>query len=241
MPLLGELGVVEAGVRCFEIGAAVLLVGIEEEGIEPPVEIIMARDIVLRTVGRIELLGMPHQIAQPPLQLGPARQYLGLVQQNRQRIRDRALLDDESALHVDFAQCQFRVEQDPPFGLGSQEADGHRVAGAITACESGSARGRERHRPAANELGQEVTQQTVHRNHQAAIPLEASASPAAPLDAHGRGMVPPSAYKNIIFDFPVRYCVVHKADIPKCHVRALASDARFHSRDNRLKGDRRLR
>ena len=48
MAFLGELGIVEARVRRFEIGAAILLVGIEEERIEPPVEIVMARDIVSR-------------------------------------------------------------------------------------------------------------------------------------------------------------------------------------------------
>src|ERR1700712_2350010 len=37
----------------------------------------------------------------------------------------------------------------------------------------------------------------------------------------------------------MRYCVVHKADIPNYGVHAVASSVRFHSRDNRLKGDRR--
>lgn len=50
MPFLGELGFVECQVGRFEIGAAVLLVGIEEQGIEPSVEIVVARDIVLRTL-----------------------------------------------------------------------------------------------------------------------------------------------------------------------------------------------
>src|SRR5260221_14202284 len=38
---------------------------------------------------------------------------------------------------------------------------------------------------------------------------------------------------------PARYCIVHKADIPKYRVHAVASYVRFHSRHNRLKGDRR--
>jgi hypothetical protein len=40
---------------------------------------------------------------------------------------------------------------------------------------------------------------------------------------------------------PARYCFVDKADIPKCSVRAVLSDVRFHSRDNRLKGDAAVR
>ena len=127
MALLGELGIVERSVGRFEVGAAILLVRVEEEGIEPPVEIVVARHIVSRTRARVELLGMPDQVAQPPLQLGPARQYFRLIEQDRQRIGDRAFLDDESALHVDFAERQFRVEQNPTFGFGGQESHGYRV------------------------------------------------------------------------------------------------------------------
>jgi hypothetical protein len=58
MTLLGELGVVQGCIRRLEIGAAVLPVGIEEQRIEPAIEIVMARDIVLRARRRIELLGV---------------------------------------------------------------------------------------------------------------------------------------------------------------------------------------
>jgi len=88
MTLLGELGIVKGLVRCLEIGAAILLVGIEEERIEPPVEIVVMRDIVFRAAARIELLGVPGQITQPPLQLGPTRQYFWLIHQDRQRVGD---------------------------------------------------------------------------------------------------------------------------------------------------------
>ena len=108
MALLGKLGVVERGVGRFEIRAAVLLVGVEEERIEPPIEIVVMRDIIFGAAARIELLGMPGEIAQPPLQPGPARQDFGLIQQDRQRVRDRAVLDHERAVHVDFAERQVR-------------------------------------------------------------------------------------------------------------------------------------
>jgi hypothetical protein len=39
----------------------------------------------------------------------------------------------------------------------------------------------------------------------------------------------------------MRYCVVVKADIPKCDNKVDVSRTRFHSRDNRLKGHRRSR
>ena len=174
MALLGELGIVQRRIRRFEIGATVLLVGIEEERIQPPVEIVVARDIVSRTAARIELADMPDQIAQPPLQLGPARQYFGLIEQDRQHVGNRALLDDEGAFHVDFAERKLRVQQNPALGIRRSGTGRDRLAGSVAAGKSCPARGRERHRAAANELIQEVTQQTVHRNHQMSDPAEAN-------------------------------------------------------------------
>jgi hypothetical protein len=51
-------------------------------------------------------------------------------------------------------------------------------------------------------------------------------------------MVPVPLSQTIMVMVPARQCVVHKADIPKCHISAIASQVRFHSRNNRLKGDR---
>jgi hypothetical protein len=52
-------------------------------------------------------------------------------------------------------------------------------------------------------------------------------------------MVPERLNMIIMVPVPSRYCIVHKADIPKRRVHKGASYVRFHSRDNRLKGDRR--
>jgi hypothetical protein len=52
-------------------------------------------------------------------------------------------------------------------------------------------------------------------------------------------MVPERLNVIIMVPVPSRYCIVHKADIPKRRVHKGASYVRFHSRDNRLKGDRR--
>ena len=60
MALLGELSVVERGVGRFKIGAAVLLVSVEEERIEPPVEVVVALDIVFRPAARIGRFFLSH-------------------------------------------------------------------------------------------------------------------------------------------------------------------------------------
>ena len=64
MALLGQLGVVERLIGRFEIGAAVLLIGIQKQRVEPPVQIVVVGDIALRAPARIELLQMPKQEAQ---------------------------------------------------------------------------------------------------------------------------------------------------------------------------------
>src|SRR2546430_2581402 len=58
----------------------------------------------------------------------------------------------------------------------------------------------------------------------------------------GELMVPtvPMYVNNIIITvLPTGYCIVVKAVIPKCGDRTDASQVRFHSRDNRIQGDRR--
>ena len=42
--------------RTFEICAAILPVGVEEHRVEPPIEIVVMSDILLRSIARIELL-----------------------------------------------------------------------------------------------------------------------------------------------------------------------------------------
>ena len=91
MTFLGELRVVERLIRRFKIGAAILLVGIEEELIEAAVEIVVMRDIAPRARARIELLHPAKQIARELQRHRPSRRRdVILAQQDRQHIGDRA-------------------------------------------------------------------------------------------------------------------------------------------------------
>ena len=110
------------------------------------------------------LADVPAEIPQPPLQPAPAWHHFRLVEQDRKRVRDRAVLDHERAVHIGFAERQFGIEQNPALGPFAQEPYRYRRSGAVAAGKSGPARGRKGHRAAANELAQEVTQQTIHRS-----------------------------------------------------------------------------
>src|SRR5260370_7961647 len=119
----------------------------------------------------MELRGSRDQITQPPLQLGPARQNLGWIEEDRERVRDRAIFNDETPLHIDFAERKLRVQQNPAFGVGGQESHGDRLAGSIAADKFGPPRSRKPHPPPPNKLLQEITQPTSHPNPQTKPPL----------------------------------------------------------------------
>ena len=96
MTPFGELGVVERLVGRLEIGAAILLVAVEKQRIEPAVEVVMMRHVLARPGPRIVLLQPAEEVAEQPRQPGPIRgATVLLAQQNGQNVGDRALLDDE--------------------------------------------------------------------------------------------------------------------------------------------------
>ena len=111
MALLGELRVVERLVRVLEIGAAVLPVGVEEQRVEPAVEIVMMRDVAPCAPARIELPQAALEIAQQPLRPRPVRRMPSvLAEHDGEHVSDGALLDDEGAIHVGFAELEFGIE-----------------------------------------------------------------------------------------------------------------------------------
>src|SRR5439155_3038623 len=111
--LLGELSIVERLVGGFEIGAAVLAIRIEEQGVEPAVEIVMMRDVALRATARIELLQAAVKIADEPLRPGPQRRpaVASLRQHDAKYVGNRAAFDDDAAVHIGFAEAQFGVDE----------------------------------------------------------------------------------------------------------------------------------
>ena len=111
VPFLGELCIVEGGVRVFEIGAAVLPVGIEEERIETAVEIVMMRDVAAGSLARIELGEAAAGVSQQPLCSGPFGGFHTLTEQDGEHIGNRALFDHQGTIHIGFAEFELGVAQ----------------------------------------------------------------------------------------------------------------------------------
>ena len=112
MTLLGELRVVERLVRTSRNRRSYIAGRRRGRAVEPAVEIVMMRDIAPRPRPRIELLHAPEQVAGELQRQCPSRRGdVILPQQDRKQIRDRALVDDESAVHVGFAQSSWGLKR----------------------------------------------------------------------------------------------------------------------------------
>jgi hypothetical protein len=80
-----------------------------------------------------------------------------------QEIRDRALLDDDVAIHVKFAESQLGVDQDGALGCSRGEADRHRGTGLIAAGKAQSSRGRDLEIPDPDQPFEYRSKQPIHR------------------------------------------------------------------------------
>jgi hypothetical protein len=115
--LLGKLSVVQRLLVGFEIGAAVLPVGIEEQRVKAVVEIVVVRCIASRSPARIELPDAAMEVADEPCQPRPPRQtFAALTEYDGEDVGDRALFDDDAAVHIGFTELQRGIEQDATLG-----------------------------------------------------------------------------------------------------------------------------
>ena len=115
--LLGELRLVERLIGRLEIGAGILPVGVEEERVEPAVEVVVMRDVAPRAAARIELLRPPAQDSACSHAAAPRRRTLGASGRGRcEQVRDRAVFDHQPAVHIGFAEPQLGIEQHAALG-----------------------------------------------------------------------------------------------------------------------------
>ena len=132
--LLGELGLVERHVGALEEGAGVLHVAVEEEPVEPLVEVVVVRDV---GAGGLEADGAQDRrvgdAAADVEDLGAGGGDLGagVGLGERDQLVDVAGLDDEPAVHVHLGDREGRVEQDGAQRAGVGDAERQRRAGAV--------------------------------------------------------------------------------------------------------------
>src|SRR5215467_1548580 len=158
--LLGELGVVEAVPRSFEIGAAVLAIRVKEERIEAAVEVVVVGDVAPRPAAPIALPHAPPPETKQRKGCGPP--WPGkLIRHNIDKLRDRPAIDHEGAVHVGFAKLEVGIEQHRALGARGDETYRDRRAAAVAeriCCTSGCGH----LQIAAGDMRQCQTQKPVH-------------------------------------------------------------------------------
>jgi hypothetical protein len=123
--LLGELRLFETLSGLLEIGAGVLLVGVEEEPVEPLVEIVVLRDVALRADRVVRRRKAARELTQRDD--GAYRQgralASGVLQGELEEIVNRALLDHEPLIHEELAETQVRIGDERELRRVILEAD----------------------------------------------------------------------------------------------------------------------
>src|SRR5262249_22252836 len=93
----------------------------------------VVRRVAPRWGARIELLDAAMEVADEPLQPRARRQsvFAALTEHDGKDIGDRALFDDDAAIHVGFAESQRWIEEDATLGCSRGEADRRWRAGPV--------------------------------------------------------------------------------------------------------------
>src|SRR5216683_5213739 len=142
MAFLRNLGVIERLIGFFEICATVLPVGVQKEGIEPAIEIVMMCDVAARSRAWIELAQPAAQIAQQRLRSRPIGDFRSLTARDGEHVCNCTFLDHERTVHVRFAKLELRIEENSPFSLAGGKSHRNRAAGPVAECKNRAARGR---------------------------------------------------------------------------------------------------
>ena len=161
VPLLGELGVVERLTGRFEIGAGVLPVGIEEQRVEPAVEIVVVGDVALARRAPVELLEPPPDIPHHRSGASPGRCAACSRATRSSRSAIEPCLHHEGAVHVGFAELELGIEQHGILCRSRREARGDNRTAAVSERENRPPRAGHL-QIAAPDMPQCCPQQPVH-------------------------------------------------------------------------------
>ena len=127
MAFLQCLSLLQGFVAAWEIGAGILPVAVEKEVVERVGQVVVMGDVAVRAPRRVELVqpaqGTAHR-GQEPLQRH-ARDALGALVGQGQKVAQGALLHGELAIHVGLASGQFGMQQQPSGQSGIAQPDRH--------------------------------------------------------------------------------------------------------------------
>ena len=162
--LLGELRFLERLVLMFEIGARILLVGVEEETVEPAVVIVVPLDVGLgapAVVAPLEPIELGARLLEQlhPTRLAEHDQVLG---GEGDEVVKFAFDQFEAAVHVELAKRQLGVQQELALRGAIGEADGDLRPRAVAKSTLGAVAGLDLEIALPHQLVYEQRKKPVH-------------------------------------------------------------------------------
>ena len=149
------------------IGAAILLVPVEEQIVERARQIIMMGDVLPGGGAEIGLLQPPHRrLGQPSHQPGPLQALAAfparIAAHQPDKTHDILIIDDKAPVHIGFGKAQPRVEHDiaPHFGIGEAHRHIREAGGGDAETTRPALRVHEGQRPFFNQPRQEMIKQS---------------------------------------------------------------------------------
>jgi hypothetical protein len=148
----------------LEISAGILAVAIEKEIVNPPIDVVMVRDVPARQPDRVALMQAAQNAAdlQRDLHPGRRRNRGRIAEHQRQEIIDGALLDREAAVHIAFPDRQIGVEHQPERRPPVPDADDDLVSGAVAIGELAATWLANRQAPGLDHVTEHPTQAHQH-------------------------------------------------------------------------------
>ena len=164
MPLLGELRFFQALSWPLEIGAGILPIGVEEEVVEPMVEVVMAGDVAPRPFAVVTLMPLPQPDARLRGQLDPPRAASDrqIVGSDGDHVVEVAPGDLEAPVHVEFANGQLGIEHQFKFGFAVLEANRDQRACSVAIGANLSIRGLDLDLSGPDQLRQKIREYHTH-------------------------------------------------------------------------------
>ncbi len=161
---LACLRFLERVVGSLEVGAAILLVGVEEQLVEPAIQIIVVRDVAARAPGIVAAddAAREEAIATEKARRERALLLLGVAQHELEELVDGPALDHEATVHEQLPDAQLGVENGGALGAGVHEADADLFAATIAEGVHAAAGSHDRQRSALHQPRQNCCQNTFH-------------------------------------------------------------------------------
>ena len=157
MALLGQLGLFQRLPLALEIGAGILPIRVEEEPIEPSVEIVMPGDVAPGVLAIVALMEAAQRDARVVEHRDPAQAGVRtkVHRAEREKVIEVAVRQLDAAVHVEFPERELGIERQLAFGGAVGDPDGEPRPGPVAENARDAVAGFDLEMAVADQFGKE--------------------------------------------------------------------------------------